>query len=99
MGVPGSMPATPRQLLFVVNSLPEGSTWTVSGIGRSQVQMISMAIAMGGHVRTGLEDVLKYDKDTLATNSMLVERVVRIAKAMEREIATPDEAREMLSLS
>lgn len=98
MNVPGSIEGTPRNLLFMIESLPEGSTWSVSGIGRSQVPMLTMAILMGGHVRTGLEDVLEYEKGVPATNAMLVERVVRIAKELGREIATPDDARKILSL-
>jgi len=100
LNVPGSLPATPKNLMFLVDSLPEGATWTVSGIGKSQVQMITMAIAMGGHVRTGLEDVIIYDYKTgeKASNSQLVERVVNIAKAVGREIATPEEARKILGL-
>ncbi len=98
MNVPGSIKGNLRNLLFMVESLPAGSTWTVSGIGNSQVSMITAAILMGGHVRTGLEDVINYDKETLATNKMLVERVVRIAKELGREIATPEEARKILSL-
>lgn len=98
LDVKGSMPATPKNLMFLVDNLPKDATWNVSGIGNSQVQMITMAIAMGGHVRTGLEDVLKYDKNTLATNEMLVQRVVNIANAVGREIATVDEARAILGL-
>ncbi len=98
MNVRGSLPGTPKNLMFLVDSIPPGSTWTVSGIGKSQVQMITMAIAMGGHVRTGLEDVLEMEKGIPATNEMLVERVVKIAQAVGREIATVSEAREILSL-
>jgi len=57
-----------------------------------------MSILLGGNVRTGLEDTILYDKGILATNAMLVERVVRIAKELGREIATPEEAREILGL-
>jgi len=101
LNVPGSLPATPKNLMFLVDSLPEGATWTVSGIGKSQIQMITMAIAMGGHVRTGLEDVIVYDYKTgeKATNAQLIERVVNIAKAVGREIATPEEAREILGIA
>lgn len=98
LDVKGSMPATPKNLMFLVDNLPKDATWNISGIGNSQVQMITLAIAMGGHVRTGLEDVLKYDKNTLATNEMLVQRVVNIANAVGREIATADEARGILGL-
>lgn len=98
LDVKGSMPASPKNLMFLVDNLPKNATWNISGIGHSQVQMATMAIAMGGHVRTGLEDVLTYDKNTLATNEMLVQRVVNIAKAVGREIATTDEARDILGL-
>ncbi|MEA1976226.1 MAG: 3-keto-5-aminohexanoate cleavage protein [Bacillota bacterium] len=98
MNVPGSIKGSAKNLMFMVDSIPKGSTWSVSGIGNSQIEMITMAILLGGHVRTGLEDVLMYDKDTYATNEMLVKRVVRIAKELGREIATVDEARKILSL-
>jgi 3-keto-5-aminohexanoate cleavage enzyme len=58
-----------------------------------------MAIAMGGHVRTGLEDVVEYEKGIPATNAMLVERIANLALAMGRPIAAPDEAREILKLA
>lgn len=99
MNVLGSIAGTPRNLMFMVESLPEGATWTVSGIGKAQVQLLTMAMALGGHVRTGVEDVVYYDKDRLATNAMLVKRVVSIAKAIGREIATAEEARRILSLA
>lgn len=98
MNVPGSIAGTPRNLMFMVESLPEGATWTVSGIGPSQVQMLTMAIVMGGNTRTGLEDTLLMSKGVIATNEALVQRVVDIARAVGREIATPDEARKILSL-
>lgn len=98
MNVPGSLPGTPKNLMYLVDNLPDDATWTVSGIGKSHVQMATMAIAMGGHVRTGIEDVVFFENKTPASNEALVERIVRIAKATGREIATPDEAREILSL-
>ena len=99
MNVPGSITCTPRNLQYLVDSLPEGSTWQVSGIGSSQVTLLTIAIAMGGNVRTGLEDVLTMSKGVPATHKMLVERVLRIAEAVGRPIATADEAREYLSLT
>ena len=98
MNVRGSALGTPRNLLHMVESLPEGSTFTVSGIGPSQLPMTTMSILLGGHVRTGLEDTILYDKGVLASNQMLVERVVRIAKELGREIASPEEARKILSM-
>lgn len=98
LNVPGSIEGTPKNLMYMVDSLPEGSTWTVTGVGRRHVQLITMAIAMGGHVRTGLEDIVEYENGIPATNAMLVERVVRIANAVGRPIATPEDVREILKL-
>lgn len=93
------MAATARDLAFMVDSIPEGSTWTVAAVGRYQFPMAAMGIAMGGHVRVGFEDNIYYNKGELAkSNGQLVERVVRLANELGREIATPDEAREILSL-
>ncbi|MSU00193.1 3-keto-5-aminohexanoate cleavage protein [Tissierella pigra] len=94
------MAASARDLVFMVESIPQGSTWTVAGIGRHEFPMAAIAIAMGGHVRVGFEDNVYIDKGVLAkSNGELVERVVRIAKELGREIATPDEAREILGLN
>ncbi len=67
-------------------------------VGKSHVQLITMAIALGGHVRTGLEDVVEYQEGVPASNLMLVERVVRIAGAVGRKIATTEEASDLLRL-
>lgn len=98
MNVPGSIEGTPKNLMFMVDALPEGSTWTISAIGRSQETLIPMAVAMGGNVRTGLEDVMEFPKGHKVTNLELVERCVNIAKAIGREIATPEEAAKMMKL-
>lgn len=93
------MAATVRDLSFMVDSIPAGSTWTVSGIGRHEFPLAAVAIAMGGHVRVGFEDNVYIEKGVLAkSNGESVEKVVRIAKELGREIATPDEAREILGL-
>jgi len=99
MNVPGSIRGTPKNLLHMVESLPPDATWTVSGIGSAQVPMLAMAMLLGGHARTGLEDVMEYEKGIAATNRMLVERVVRLANELGREIATAAEARRILGLS
>ncbi|MCK9444004.1 MAG: 3-keto-5-aminohexanoate cleavage protein [Tissierellaceae bacterium] len=93
------MSASARDLAFMVDSIPQGSTWTVAGIGRHEFPMAAIGIAMGGHVRVGFEDNVYLAKGVLAkSNGELVEKVVRIAKELGREIATPDEAREILGL-
>ncbi len=98
LGLRGALPATVKNLLHLVETLPPGSTWTVSGIGRHQLPMAVHAILMGGHVRVGLEDNLYYRKGVLARNVDLVERIVRLARELGREVATPDEARGILGL-
>ncbi len=98
MNVPGSIPGTPKNLFHMIESMPEGSTWTVSGIGSSQMTMIAMAILMGGHVRTGIEDVLELKKGVPATNGSLVENVLNIARALGREIATIEDTKRILGL-
>jgi 3-keto-5-aminohexanoate cleavage enzyme len=99
MGVPGAVPATPRQLLNLVEALPLGSTWTVSGIGRGQLTMSAMGLVMGGHVRTGLEDNIYFRRGQQAeSNAQLVARVARLAAELDRPIASPSEARELLGL-
>lgn len=94
------MSASARDLAFMVDSIPQGSTWTVAAVGRHQFPMAAIGIAMGGHVRVGFEDNIYYNKGELAeSNGQLVERVVRLAKELGREIASPDEAREILGLN
>jgi 3-keto-5-aminohexanoate cleavage enzyme len=99
LGSRGSLPASPKNLLFLSESIPPGSTWTVAAVGRWQLPMAVLAIVMGGHVRVGLEDNIYYRKGELATNEQLVARVARIAAELGRPVATPDEAREILSLT
>jgi 3-keto-5-aminohexanoate cleavage enzyme len=83
----------------MVRCLPPGSTWSVAGIGRHQLTLGTIALAMGGNVRVGFEDNIYYRKGQLAkTNAELVARIVRIAHELERPVATPTEAREMLQL-
>ncbi|SCZ80874.1 BKACE family enzyme [Acidaminobacter hydrogenoformans] len=98
MNVPGSITGTPKNLMYMVDSLPEGSTWSVTAVGKSHVPLLTMAIAMGGHVRTGLEDVVEFEKGVPASNPMLVERIVKIANAVGRKIATPEDVVRILSL-
>ena len=98
LGSRGSQPATARQLVFLSESIPPESTWTVAALGRWQLPMGILAIGMGGHVRVGLEDNLNYRYRELASNEQLVSRMARISDEAERGVATPDETRELLSL-
>jgi 3-keto-5-aminohexanoate cleavage enzyme len=96
LGTPHGAPATPRTLHDMI---PKDSTWSIIGIGRSHLPMSVMALAMGGHIRVGMEDNIYYNRGELAKkNSQFVERVVRIAEEYGRPVATPEETREILSL-
>jgi 3-keto-5-aminohexanoate cleavage enzyme len=97
LGVGGGAPATPENLLHMVHQLPEGSTWQVVAVGRHHVPTIAMAIAMGGNVRTGLEDTVYYRRgEPVKSNAQLVERVVRLAHEIGRQPATVEEAKTTL---
>ncbi|MDQ3411647.1 MAG: 3-keto-5-aminohexanoate cleavage protein [Chloroflexota bacterium] len=99
LGVRGGSPPTVKQLVHLVEMLPPGAHWSVCGIGRAQLPLGLAAMAMGGHVRTGLEDNVYYHRGELATsNAQLVERLVRIAGELGRPVATPAQTRRLLDL-
>lgn len=98
LGVPGALDASVENLIDCVRALPAGCTWSVAGIGKMQLPLATVAIAMGGHVRVGLEDNLYYSRGRFARNEELVARVVRIAEELGRPVATPKEARVLLGL-
>ena len=93
LGVKGALPATARNLLFLVESLPPGAVWSVAVVGPQHVPLSMMAMALGGHVRVGVEDNIYYEKGVLATNAMLVKRIASLASAMGRDLATPVDVR------
>jgi uncharacterized protein (DUF849 family) len=93
-----AMPYSPRHLQMMVDTLPKGSIFCVSGIGPSQLEANVQALLLGGHARVGLEDNLYYRPGELATNVQLTERIVRIIREMDMEPATPAEAREIMGL-
>ncbi len=100
MGVPGGIGGRVRDLVYLVEGLPAGSTWTVAGIGRFELPLAAAAIVMGGHARVGLEDNIYYSRGVLArSNGQLVARVVRLARELGREVASPEEARGILGMS
>ena len=100
LGVPGGMGGDLRNLLFLVDRLPEGQAWSVGGVGRFQLPLTAHAVAMGGHVRMGFEDNIYYRKGELAeSNAQLVKRTSRLARELERPVATVEEARKILTLT
>ena len=99
MGVAGGVPATPKNLLHLVETIPSGSTWSVMGAGASQFPMATLAMVLGGHVRVGFEDNLYISKGVFAeSNAQFVRKVAEMARVLERELANPDETREILGI-
>ncbi|MEN9936565.1 MAG: hypothetical protein RLZZ387_3144 [Chloroflexota bacterium] len=95
----GGLRGTPRNLMGMVERLPADTICFVSSMGRTQLPITTMALAMGLNVRVGMEDNVYYRRGELVEhNARLVERTVRIARELERRPATPDEARAILGL-
>jgi 3-keto-5-aminohexanoate cleavage enzyme len=95
-----SVPATARHLSNMIEDLPPESVWSAAGIGLFQLPMNVLAIAMGGHCRTGLEDNIYhgFDRRELATNESLVERLAHISETFGRPLASSTRARALLGL-
>ena len=99
LGVLGQIPATLDNLVHMSRCIPPGSPWSVCAVGLNEFPMATAAIIMGGNVRVGFEDNVYLSKGKLAkSNAELVEKIVRIARELDREIATPEEARRILHL-
>ncbi|WHZ35440.1 3-keto-5-aminohexanoate cleavage protein [Sagittula sp. MA-2] len=102
MGVKNAMPCDREVFDYYIKTverLAPDAEWCAAGIGRHQVEVNEWCIAAGGHTRTGLEDNVRWDRDTLApSNAALVERAVKLCEKYERPVATCAQAREMLGL-
>lgn len=103
MGIPNALPPRRKLLEFLIAELKElmpDATWSAAGIGRSQLEINQWCLELGGHVRTGLEDNIKFDKDRLArSNAELVARVAGLCAQYGRHAASPAEARQILQLA
>ncbi|SPJ22615.1 3-keto-5-aminohexanoate cleavage protein [Palleronia abyssalis] len=103
MGVKNAMPADKRVFDFYVETVKTlfgNVPWCAAGIGRHQAQVNDWAAQAGGHLRTGLEDNIRLDRDTLApSNAALVERAAEICARHGRPVATPEQARTILGLA
>lgn len=96
VGVPGSI----RNYVNLMDNLPKNSIFQTIGVGAAQITMATLAVVTGAHVRVGMEDNLFYRRgELLKSNAQMVEKTVRLAEELEREVATPSQAREMLGLS
>ncbi len=103
MGVKNAMPADRHVFDFYVQTVQRlfpGAPWCAAGIGREQAKINEWSIAAGGHARTGLEDNIRLDRDTLApSNAALVKRTAEICANFDRPVATPAQARALLGLA
>lgn len=99
LGAAGGIGATVENLVFLKSLIPKNSTWSAFGIGKNHLPILFAALAMGGHLRVGMEDNVFYAKNRLAqSNAEFVERAARIIREANKEVATPAEAREILNL-
>lgn len=98
MDIPYGAPADPALLATMVDQLPDNAVWASFALGRMQMPWVAQSVLLGGHCRVGLEDNLYLSRGVKATNAQLVERARTIIEAMGAEVATPDEAREILAL-
>ncbi|MGF6905600.1 3-keto-5-aminohexanoate cleavage protein [Fusobacterium sp. PH5-44] len=100
LGCPGGMTSTIENLVFLKSLIPEGSTWAACGIGHGHMPIMMAAIAMGSHLRVGMEDNVMYQRGVLAeSNAQFVARAKRLLEEAGYEAATPDEARQILGLT
>lgn len=99
LGVPGAMPAWSDAVDYLSSHLPPDATWSATGIGGAHLGVAERAIALGGHVRTGFEDVRWFARGEVATsNAQLVSRVADMATKAGRPISSPEETRGLLGL-
>jgi len=99
MGIQGGIPASPQNLLAMLDALPEGSSWQLVSIGKHQLPLSTMVVALGGNIRVGFEDNVYYSHGVLAvSNAQLVERAARICRELGREVATAEEARRIMQM-
>jgi len=100
MGVKWGIPATAENLLFMQSKLPADAHWSVLGVGRAQLPMIALGVLLGGSIRVGFEDNLYLRQGVLAgSNAQLVEMAADLVRTLEREPATPNEARQILGIA
>ncbi|MDX6286314.1 MAG: 3-keto-5-aminohexanoate cleavage enzyme [Frankiales bacterium] len=99
MGVPGGMPGTPDALVAAVAALPEGATFSATGVGRTSLPVALAALAAGGHLRVGMEDTLTFAPgEPVRDNAQLVQRAADLARLAQRPPMTTSDARGMLGV-
>jgi uncharacterized protein (DUF849 family) len=100
MGVPGGMPGNAATLVQAVSALPDGASWSATGIGRSTLPVMFAALSAGGHLRVGMEDTVSFARGRPVTgNAELVERAASLAGLAQRPPMSPDRARALLGVT
>ncbi|MBW1697172.1 MAG: 3-keto-5-aminohexanoate cleavage protein [Deltaproteobacteria bacterium] len=99
MGVSWGIPASAKNMILMKEALPSGAVWAAFGVGASCFPMVAQSVLLGGHIRVGMEDNLYIKKGERAeTNRELVEKAVRIVRALDKEPAEPEEVRNLLKI-
>lgn len=99
MGVPGGMPGTAAALVAAVQALPQGATFSATGVGRTTLPVMLASLSAGGHLRVGMEDTLTYAPgEPVRDNAQLVARAAGLARIAQRPPASVDEVRTLLAI-
>ncbi len=98
LGIPWGAPATPETMILMRDLLPKDAVWAAFGIAAMQFPMAAQAVLLGGHVRVGLEDNIYLEKGVLASNTDLVAKAARIIEDLGQEVASTDDARDILGM-
>jgi 3-keto-5-aminohexanoate cleavage enzyme len=100
MGVPGGMPGDTETLVAALRALPQGATFSATGIGRTTLPVMLGALSAGGHLRVGMEDTVSFSRGVrVRDNAQLVERAAAFATLAQRPPLAPDEVRELIGVS
>ena len=99
MGVPGGMPGDTETLAAALRAIPDGATFSATGVGRSSIPVMFAALSAGGHLRVGMEDTISYARgERVRDNAQLVARASGLARIAQRPPLTPDEVRKVLGV-
>ncbi|WP_396272155.1 3-keto-5-aminohexanoate cleavage protein [Hyphomonas sp.] len=99
LGIAYGAPATPEVIKLMESMIPAGSVWSAFGVGPKEFDVVASAVTLGGNVRVGLEDNMYLARGEFATNAQLVDRAVSIVEKLNRNIASPREAREIVGVN
>jgi len=100
MGVPGGMPGDAETLVAALRAIPDGATFSATGVGRTHLPVMLASLSAGGHLRVGMEDNINYARgQRVKDNAQLVARAAGLAKIAQRPPLSPADVRELLQVS